>query len=63
MRGRWAVVVIVAVGLMAVAGLTAIQVADVPHWVSLGTRVTIGLVALAAGLLINRTVRSTRRDH
>lgn len=63
MRGRWLIIVIVLVGLAAVAGLTAIQVADVPRWVSLGSRIAIGLVALVAGLLINRTVRKTRRDH
>lgn len=62
-RDRWQILVIVLVGFAIVAGLTAIQVAGVPHWVSVGTRVVIGLVALVAGLLINRTVRKTRRGH
>lgn len=61
MRGPSAVVVIVVGGLTAVAGLTAIEVADVASWVSLCARVGIGLVAIVAGLLINKIVKSGRR--
>ncbi|SOC87124.1 hypothetical protein SAMN05660766_0792 [Curtobacterium sp. 314Chir4.1] len=53
---------VIGTGFIVVVALTAVQVADVPGWVVLSTRVAIGVTAAATGLLVNRLIRNERKD-